>query len=572
MRTACSKHTGFSVVNCGRVLAKLLIGIVVLRPLSGAAAESVVLSADTSRPDTSTYAAGEPAAVKFSILHLKPNQASRLNVSIVDENGHTVAAPSTVKIVADATGTGTGRISVPTNRLGYYEVHAALKDGTTLSALGSRPAGFISYAVVPDPARRVDYGDAGSRFGMQGGFSASANEIAYLGIRYLIQGAAGWADHEPNQAGEFSARRQSAARTGSAYPEPEPAIRTLQYHDQHWPTYYIATVTRASLPAWAIKQGTSGKVCRTFGALQQSAEAPFTQFSRSQAEAFHVDYLKQRNRYYQVTWEPADWCYQGSAADLVRMYSLAYETIHHADSGALIAGPTLFPDTASTTQLRELWKAGLGRYIDVLSVHPYSAWPPETKGDLIHSVHSQLAEARQAAGRDIPLIGTEHGYKSAEIGNLNKALGDIRSTLIVLGEGAQIDFGFYIADFWSGPDPLQSEGFGYYWNLNPHTVWGTDKIGPKAIVPAYAAMTCFLDGTVSDGPIKNLQGGQVGYRFHRANSAAMLVLWQPEGTSSYPVGAGMRICDWMGNCSDPTPSGSIIRVGQSPTYIIDARP
>jgi hypothetical protein len=563
---------------CARAIVKLCTGSIALLVCSvsihspAARAEgSASLSAETSKPETSTYAPGEPAAITFSIAQLSPLQRSSLSVRILDQQGSLVAAPATVQVIADGAGRATHRFAIPTMKLGYYEVHAQLPDGTALPASGSRPAGFLSYAVVPDPARRANYGDSGSRFGMQGGFSASGSEIRYLGVRYIIQGAGDWTALEPHHPGEF-APRAPATRSAASDPTQESATASLNDSAKRWSTHYMATITRASLPAWAIKEGTTGTVCTTFGALRPAAEPSLAEFARTVARAFHSSYPEQTNRYYQVTWEPADWCFRGSAADLVRMYALSYAPIHSADPGALVAGPTLFTDAASTAQLRNLWQAGLARYIDVLSIHPYAAWPPETTGNLIQTLRVQLKDARQAAGRGIGFIGTEHGYKSAEVGLLDQALGDVRSSLIVLGEGARLDFAFYVADFWSGSDPLKSEGFGYYWNLDPRRVWGTDRMGPKPAVPAYAAMTYFLDGSVSDGPLKDLRDGQVGYRFHRSNGSSIRVLWQPTGASAYPTDPGMRTCDWMGNCSRPNRSSSMIQIGASPTYILDERP
>jgi len=215
-----------------------------------------------------------------------------------------------------------------------------------------------------------------------------------------------------------------------------------------------------------------------------------------------------------------------------------------------------------------LWKAGLGHYIDALSTHPYVKWPPETTGALASTLRQQLDDATQAAGHPLILIGTEHGYTSVSQGNLTKALGDIRTTLMMLGEGARIDFGFYIADYWDGPDPANDKGYGYYWNLDTRIDWGTGKLGPKIVVPAYAAMTWFLDGTESDGVAKDLSAGQVGYQFHRSGGGMIRALWDPQGSSPYAVASGARVCDWMGNCSARTESNSTILLGQAPTYVL----
>jgi hypothetical protein len=557
----------------------VVVGCALWLATGAAGAGGPTLSADTSKPSISTYSAGEPAQILFSIAGLASQQPATLDISIVDEYGRPTSPPIEAPLTTDEQGNARYQLSLATGKLGYYEVHARLADGTTLSALGTRPEGFISYAVVPDPARRVDYGDQGSRFGLQGGFNSSANILSYLGSRYVLQDGAGWAEQEPDYPGEFAIRRREARSRGLLLPEPNPASHSPPYNGKPWNTYYLTVVTRASMPPWATRRGSTGKICKTFGALNSSSEKSLTNFAAALAEAFRSDYRTQSRRYYQVTWEPADWCFGGSDTDLVKIYSLVYPAIHRADPDAIVAGPTLFLDAGSSAQLRQLWKAGLGRYIDALAVHPYTHFPPEADDGLRATLRLQRAEAALAIGHAIPVIGTEHGYPSATLGNLKKALGDIRATIMMLGEGASIDFGFYAADDWSGDDPGKSEGYGYYWNLNPRIIWGTDKMSPKVVVPAYAAMTYLLDGSTTDGPVADLGAGQVGYRFHRPDGSSIRVIWDPEGSSTYPVHSESLLCDWMGNCARPTgPNATAtigtatigtVTIGAAPTYIVD---
>jgi hypothetical protein len=536
---------------------------------ASAVCNGATLTADTNRPGTSTFVAGEAAVVSFVVAELAPHQHALLDICVLDEYGKPGVASMSAELIADDHGSAEYSVPMPTLRQGYYEVHAALADGTALPAVGTRPAGFVSYAVVPDPAARPDFGDSGSRFGMQGGFNASANVIFYLGTRYFLQDGAGWGALEHDYPGQYPVERREARSRGLLLPAPNPAVHTPLYNGRPWNTYSISMITRASLPFWALRPDTSGKECPSFGALNASGEKSLPAFATAAAAGFRADYASQHTRYYQVSWEPAySWCFRGSAADLVQIYALVYAAIHDADPGAIVAGPTLFADADSTEQLRALWKAGLGHYIDALSTHPYVKWPPETTGALATTLRQQLGEATQAAGHPLILIGTEHGYTSVSQGNLTKALGDIRTTLTMLGEGARIDFGFYIADYWDGPDPANDKGYGYYWNLDTRIDWGTGKLGPKIVVPAYAAMTWFLDGTESDGVAKDLSGSQVGYQFHRSGGGVIRALWDPQGSSPYALASGARVCDWMGNCAARTESNSTILLGQAPTYVL----
>lgn len=523
------------------------------------------LTAETNRPETSTFALGEGVEITFSLDNLDRGQQIPLNLDIRDEFGQSVAAPTSVVLQGDQDGRAHYRLAAPAERLGYYEVKAWLSDGTRLSKLGTRDPGIVTYAVVPDPATRVRYDDALSRFGLQGGFSVAAPVIPFLGVRYILAGN-DWAKLEPQSAGQFTIERSKAERIGKSFPPKAPESESLTYRGSPWSTYGVSNVTVAALPTWALMSGTSGSICKKFGALNEDGKAALPSFARAQATAFAADFKGQKVRHYQVTWEPASgWCFGGSPWNLVEIYARSYSAIHGGDPHAVVAGPTLFVDSESSKQLQDLLNEGLGQYFDALALHPYvREWPPETHG-LPSILRLQLQMVTKAVGHPIPFFGTEHGYQSTTVGNLKKALGDIRTTLIMLGEGASFDFGFYVADFWDGDDPEKTDGYGFYWNLNPRIKFGTNKLGPKAVVPAYAAMTYLLDGSTSKGVLPNLLGTQIGYRFVR-DATTIDVIWDYGGQSYFAVPSDAFVCDWMGNCA--TNRLNRVVIGAAPTYIM----
>jgi len=103
--------------------------------------------------------------------------------------------------------------------------------------------------VVADPATRTNYGDAGSRFGMMGGFSSAMGPVmSYLGVRYLLADP-GWDKLEPNQAGEFAIARSEAVANGQKYPT------SIANNYAAWPTYALPVITRGSMPKWAMNAG-----------------------------------------------------------------------------------------------------------------------------------------------------------------------------------------------------------------------------------------------------------------------------------------------------------------------------
>ena len=530
---------------------------------TGPSATPPTLNGETNRANNSTFVLGESVELSFQASGLPASKATSLAVKVSDEFGNEISSTS-LSMTADSYGKASAAFAAPASKFGYYRVEATLPDGTTLASLGTRPAGFITYAVVPDPASRINYGDAGSRFGMQGGFSyAQGSVIQYLGIRYLLDGP-GWSELEPNYAGQFAEARSAALARGQKYPV------SVANNSAVWSTYAIPLLSVATVPAWAMEPGTGTKSWPAMGVLNTSGVEGFPAFATARASQIAADYASQSAHYYQVTWEPEmPLNFGGTPEQLVQYYQLSYEAIHRADPKAIVMGPTMFP--GDKTPMSQLWSAGLASYLDAVAMHPYVKWPPETNG-LVSNIRLQMQMARSAKGHSVTFVGTEHGYASGSIGELNEALGDVRATIILLGEGFKFDFAFYIADFWNQSPSETGSTFGYYWNLDPKIIYGTDKLGPKPVAPAFAAMTYWLDGTTTSGPLSNLSGTQMGYRFQR-NGTTILAIWDYQAGSSVSLpmpSESVKICGWMGNCRTATSSSGSLKLslGPSPTYVI----
>ena len=522
------------------------------------------MTGDTNRPNNSTFTLGEPVELTFRAAGLPASKTTSLAVKVVDELGAEISWTS-LALKADTSGKAIASFDAPASKLGFYQVEAKLPNGTAVPRLGTRPAGFVSYAIVPDPATRTNYGDAGSRFGMQGGFShAQGNVMSYLGVRYLLEGPA-WRVLEPQSAGQFAAERRNAIAKGQTFPF------HIANDESSWPTYGIPLVITADgLPDWAMEPGTGTKSWPHMGVLNLAGTEGLPAFAKALAESVAADHPRQSAHYYQMTWEPEMPAgFGGTPEQFVEFYKLAYTNIHEADPKAIVMGPTLFPGDEAI--LSKLLSAGLGDHLDAVSMHPYVKFPPESNG-LVGNIRLQEKMVETAKGRSIPFVGTEHGYASGVIGALDEALGNVREAIILLGEGFKFDFAFYVADFWDHDASETKNTFGYYWNLNPKINFGTDKIGPKPAVPAFAAMTFWLDGTTTSGPMSNLSGTQIGYRFKR-NSTTILALWDYHaGSSSVTLtvpSVSVQVCSWMGNCSTrPASSALLLNLGASPIYVI----
>ncbi len=540
-------------------------------------AHSTELNIESNKPATSTYVQGELVEMRFRVSGANHEAFTTLTYEIVNENGNTVIPERRQKIEVDGRGDGEFVAALPSDRMGYYSIVATLDDRTATPSLGTRPNGVFSYAVVIDPAMRRDYGDQLSRFGLQGGFNRDVNVIPLLGVRYVFQQGADWASAEERYAGQFRENIDRKRRTNSTVLRNKSDVENINYKGQKWDTYVIALITQGKFPKWAIDPSTLGKVGvgLNFSSIAPNKRQAFSDFAAAHAQEVSFDYPNQASHLYQVTWEPMfPDCYGGTSEQLVDMYKLAYESIHEHDNRAKVAGPTLILYKKSEQQLRELLNAGMTNYIDVFSLHAYEEsdkWPLETSG-FREDLRRQLSLVKSAAHKDVPFISTEHGFQSQKYGLLNQALANVRSSIILLGEGAQSVTNFYVADFWNKDPRDNGQSWGFYWNLNPRLEFGTDKVGPKPIVPAYAAMTYILDGTVSDGSIDTMLGSQMGYHFTRGKMQ-ILVLWDYLSESPLTLNAGTReinICDWMGNCVvRSTLGGSItLQLNSQPLYVI----
>ena len=503
-----------------------------LLPAPAIAASTPTFAGDTSRPATSTFAIGEIPRLTFNVTGLQPGQATSISLDYRNEDENSIAKAN-ISLTAGADGAWTGSVNAPAEKLGFYRVYATLADGTKLDKLGSRGAGYLTYAIVPDPAKRVDYGASDSMFGMSGGFNKHANIIPYLGVRWVYSGWS-WKELEPDRAGQFAESRASAAARGAEFPAKHPEVEGITYGGRPYATYKLACAN--GVPQWAALSGyESGN-----SVLSESGEQAWARYCREIGSAFLARDPDQSFRPVQLTWEPSyPWNWKGTDEQLVRIYQIAYPILHEADPHALVVGPTTgWPDD-------KLFKAGLGRYLDGFTIHNYETYPPELNGYVEH-IRTARQKLRTYTGRDIPIYGTEQGYatKGDFTKELDQARSNIRDNLISLGEGFKFNFAFYVGDYPSEP------GYGYFYNLDLATPWGADKLGPKPSVPAYAAMTSLIDGHRPTQTLEWLGPTALGYAFQRGPDV-VLALWDYGGAPSkvtLPVGApSATVYDWMGN-------------------------
>jgi len=509
----------------------------------------------------SLFALGEPVQLRFQVSGLTAADAGlTLLVDIVDEHDRSIRHEE-LAANGGAEGVWSATLDAPADRLGFYRARVRLSNGVELPKLGTRAAGFITYAVVPDPNQRPLLPERETRFGMQGGAARNVNVLPYLGVRWILGGYA-WKDLEPTRPGEIADKLPGYRAERTASPPEEAA-------GQPWVTYPMPTPFFA--PQWATTPDT---LLYCTGTLTPEGETAWRDYCIAVAHAFAEDQPDLEERIYQITWEPVyPWGFKGTDEDLIRIYEIAYPAIHEGDPRAVVVGPTGAGIRSGDVEWNQrLLSKGIWRYLDAYSIHPYHPLPPERLG-LVERVRELRELIRQYAGRDMDLLGTEQGWPTGEdpANELQQAQGLLRENLIMLGEGLRLNFGFYLVDYFTEP------GYGYHYNLNPNIAWGTDKIGPKPISPAYAFQSFLLEGHRSAGAIEWLGDTALGYGFERGEDV-VLALWdygdEPRPVT-IPVGVEqIRVADWMGNAQSVEASGGnlSLTLGPEPVYVLDASP
>ena len=539
--------------------------------------ESIILSASTPASSISTFALGEQVKLSFIVAGMKPGQKNlELKLRFLDEMDRTVKKQS-LEVKADADGKWAKEIPAPCDKMGFWRVFVELSNGLKLPAQGiSKRKGYITYAVVPDPTKRKLYGEKESFFGLIG--ALEANVVPHLGARWLLELSPiairtygyRWGQMEPDHPGQFVQDRAAARAEGKTFPKPAYANWPFVMVDGQytvWKVYTLPTLF-VSPPKWAVIPETKQFVT---AALKPEAEEHWRNYCVESAKAYAEQYPDREEHIYQMTWEPQGFKHEER---LIRTYEIAYKALHETDPKALVIGPTCSSSMESVAWDERMLSKGLGKYLDGYSVHPYLDWPnlrrtPEQNG-LIEGIRRVKAMARKYTGKDLPMFATEQGFPTGKdrphTQELLQARCHIRSSLIFLGEGFRFHLSFHSYDF-GVPD---EERYGFYYNLHSSRRYTPDKVSPKPVAPAYAAMTFLLEGHKSAGPMEGLGDKAWGYTY-RGPEDTIKALWSEEAKKvTIPVKAKqIEVFDWMGNGKlVPTGSGKLeVTIGPNPIYV-----
>ncbi|HEY3378351.1 MAG TPA: sugar-binding protein [Armatimonadota bacterium] len=525
---------------------------------------AITMTGTTSRPNNSTFVPGEPITLTFTVLGLTPQDTGvRLLLNTVDVLAKPVDTQE-LPVTLDGTGRCNLTVAVPPRLLGFYKVFAKLSNGVEVDPQGSRRKGFITYCVVPDPSQRTLYPMKESFFGLQGGYSVNQAVLPYLGVRWMLNGI-NWSNEEKSRPGELAEKWTAAHGKGDVYPSPNTVITSASYGGKPWKVYTICCLN--GMPEWACLPDS---FMRGNAPLTPEGEKAWRDYCLTVGKMMSSDHPDDDEHIYQITWEPEyPWNYKGTTAQLVRIYEISFAALHEADRKAVVIGPTRgWWDDESA----RLFKLGLGKYMDGFSCHPYNQFPPEAFG-LISKIRSTKDMMRQISGRALPIYGTEQGFSTGDDPDkeLMQAQGVVRMHLIMLGEGARLNYGFYVCDYPGEP------GYGYYYALADKSAWGSKEIAPKQVAPAFAALTFLLEGTTRATPIEWLGDTAWGYTYERPGRL-LLGLWDFSTTPRpivLPVGvAQVDVYDWMGNKQTVATPGGVLKttLSECPIYISGVSP
>ena len=514
------------------------------------AAEGAVLTGDTSNPHNSLFKRGEEITLFFNVSGLTPGKKETLLLDFQDHNGKSRKMMQ-IPFQADGNGGWNGEVrNVPRDAYGFYRVLAKLSDGTLLRKTGSRPAGCLTYAVLPDPASRKIYPPEDSFFGLHGNAHGKATLGPWIGCRWGMRIMA-------KSKEEFLKSRK----------------------DKPW-VFYSYEVFRGPSSVFhqltpAQKKGKLTGNEQSLRPLNKEGEELFAKVYYDTAKRGLEQKGFDKVMRYQPLWEPDLYL---SNDDIVRIYRIARKAIREADPDALILGPCFSHiGIGSVDAHRKLFEKGFLDLVDEVSLHPYIQYPVEENG-LVENIRALRETVRKyAKGRTIGIRANESGYSAKATPSEERIQmhGQVRASLILLGEGILSNEPFYGYDHGAN-----GEGdYGLSYNLTiPHHIWATEKVAPRPVLPALAAASYLLEGHRPTGVIEYLGDTVLGYSYADRNDHCVIALWDFSGRNTdVRIETGrdrIDVADIMGNRKTVrTDNGSLaLTLTESPVYILDADP
>lgn len=485
--------------------------------------------------------------------------------SVYDEFGNVISALTAVQQTD-----GTWTYVIPTNKYGYFEIRPTEGTASTLiPAIGSRPAGVLTYAVTPAPDTNPSNSFQDEFTNIEGttlepGFNAmGSGTFPWLGLSTYGISAYSWGDCEPNQS--------TAAADCASYLASDPLPAIFQSSNMI-PLFYMN-----NMPLWATASTTGSAF--SYPPTDFTAYTAYLQYIIPKIVSAY-SFVPVRK--YQITWEPNDgWGWSGTDAQFIQLYQVSYTTIHALDPNAKILGPTLANlGPAMVSQFTRLLGEGLGNYIDGVSSHPYPAYS-QIYGDDDTWIAAYRALATSSMGKTIPFYATESGLSTYEMGiygsipvnnnyNVYHAVGNAGEAFSEKNDGASMHTYFYTADYQS------QVGYGLFYNATTAYTYGPSKVSPKVDVPLIRQANTILNHSIAEGQWVS-PGGNANieaFVYKNKNSGVYTaVLWDPSGnngTVALATGAStVTEMDAFGNATTVSTSSGTLNLTLSiePVYV-----
>jgi len=588
----------------------------------------LTLSAVTNRPNISLYIqnSADNDFIELTVTGINGYSGASLwlDYKIIDIF-NTMIAQGSLEFLRSQGNTQRKQVPIDKSKLGHFTFIPSIPGGAPpIPAIGSRGAGFITYAVLVDPALRrknPPYGhpdvDKYLYFGMflipwseYNGFDlfevlGMDNAIGGLNWNEFTLCTHGWRCTHLTGCGTSTAKIES-------YDNPF-IFRS---------PYKIIGDLTSYMPLWARTE--AGQPGIYGGELSEYGEQEFIKYIEELAKLYIERAPLRPHHYYQILWEPVDywngWAPMGNWVDynpevltfdpprlpaggdvaLVRIHELAYKTIHEVynqkaiatgDSNwrkkAVVLGPTFSSlGTGYWDGLywhNNLFKLGLAEYIDGFSIHPYDSGQNSQTGedgsvgsgddlviayrvkDLVTMVKSYYANRKAAKFYDQPFFwGTEQGMKEVNLDGSRRpfliAQLVTRQNIIMKGEGFDANIMFCFADY--------DDGFyGFFYNLtrmsNDTERHVPDSVSPKPALPALAAMSWLLKGYKTEGMIRQV-GSNLCYKFKDTESSSVIyAVWNYMGSSAINLNVGANsviVYDIAGNAESRSSPGGILNI------------
>lgn len=524
---------------------------------------AAVLTGETSRPKDSIYAIGEKPEAVFTASGLAAGEKRTLTVRVEDAAKRELLTRK-LELTADEKGGFTQKLELPAANRGFYRVLADAGKDLALPKVGSRPAGTLSYAVVIDAMKR----------------RVPKEEDAFLAMIPFY----------PDTPDRRSVAYWTGARFGMSRDTPQPgrsrrpSARPGVYVD--YGGQAICGHSLNNLIPFFSEEGKKWlkdfKLKLTWDIFARDSEEGRRHFADA-ALAYvkaAVDQLPSDRRRLVVEFYSEPDLLSPKPEFIVEAQKLVWEKVHPVYPDVLISGPGL-SNIHNLNYHRRLFELGIGRYLNAYHVHPYTGYPPESNDFLenVRAIRKMIAE--HCGGREIPMFGTEAGKSGDHTVEYADMCGQIRTMLILLGEGFANNYGFYASDYGNDGGHDTDGDYGYTYNLNlPKTRFGNERYSPRPIFAALAGFSEILDGYRPVVCIDTLGETAMGYAY--ANAAdpkeLALALWDYGGEkSSVSIDTGVgrvKLCDIYGNAKETATNGGFLdlEIGIEPVYVLGVSP